>query len=228
MGSWEQLTNLLRKDLAVLVRRDRILVGLVFLLAHPMVFPSREAFFWLGISLALGLSVYVPTMEWHQETDRMLNSLPISRRAVVLARYCSSLIWIGFSAVAWLTAGWLLGPILDSSTDMAFGTSWMTPHGVMTYLIVAVVMTSLFLPLLFRFGLGRAVLSYLALGLITYGSASIRLGLFRPALRLEGTVAEWIQSVGTGWVLVGVMTFLAVLVAVSGTTSVSGFKRRDL
>ena len=79
-------------------------------LAHPTVLPNQEAFFWLGIALAGLLSLYVPTMEWHQETDRMLSSLPVRRATMVFSRYLSSIVACGFAAIAWISTGRLLAP----------------------------------------------------------------------------------------------------------------------
>ena len=220
--------QLLRKDLAVFIPRDRFLVGLVYLLAHPMVVPSKEAFFWLGTALALGLSTYVPIVEWHQETDQMLSSLPTRRRTIVTARYWSSLAWIGFSSVAWLSSGWLLGPFLAGPSYSDFGVAWATLPGVLTFLVVSAVIVSLFLPLYFRLGMGRALLAFSGAALVSYGIAALRLGLFPPAARIEAVLVGTVESVGPGWVLAGVLASLAILTAASGRVSVSGFRRRDL
>lgn len=220
--------NLMKKDLAVFIPRDRFLVGLVFVLAHPMVLPSREAFFWLGVALAAALAAYVPVVEWHQETDRMLSSLPVRRRTIVLARYGSSFLAIAVSAVAWLSAGWILDAFMSTQDELAFGAGWGTVPGVLTYGVMAGVLVSLFLPLYFRFAMGKAVVFFTGLCLGSYALAAVRLGLFPPATRLEGVFLEWTQAMGPGWVLVGSLALLAAVVAASGTSAVRGFRSRDL
>jgi len=227
---WPQVAGLLRKDLAVFMFRDRLLFGLIYLLGHPMVLPNQEAFFWLGVGLAVALVVYVPAIEWHQESDRMLNSLPIRRSTAVFSRYLSSVLACGTAAVAWICTGCLLSPILSSLlTDSGAPVeAWTTFEGVLAFFVVTGSMTALFLPLYFRFGLGRAAVLFLSLFLALQAGIAIGSGALLSGERLTEALGAWASSVGPGWVLLAVLVGLGCMLAASERVSVLFFRRRDL
>lgn len=217
---------LFRRDLAVFIPRDRFLVALVYLLAHPTVLPSEEAFFWLGIILAGTLTLYVPIMEWHQETDRMLNSLPVTRATVVLSRYLSSLLACGVAGTAWVSTGNLLAPLFaETSSTPAL---WATPEGWLTFLVVALLLVTLFLPLYFRFGLGRGGLYFLGSGVGLFLLWSVPSGPVAPGGAIRAGFSSMVASIGAGWVLFLVLGGLGAAMALSGRVSTRWFQGRDL
>lgn len=63
-------------------------------------------------ALALVLSTYVPVIEWYQETDPMLHSLPLGRGTVVVARYAVAFLGmsLGLLAVGYGAADLAGGP----------------------------------------------------------------------------------------------------------------------
>lgn len=218
--------GLLRKDLAVFRVRDRFLVALVYLLGHPTVLPHQEAFFWLGIALVGALALYVPTIEWHQETDRMLSSLPVSRAKVVFSRYLSSLVACAVGAGAWVSTGYLLGPLLAAGRSTP--GMWTTFPGITAFVGMAVLMISLFLPLYFRFGLGLGAIAFFALCLGLYVLASIPSGPVVPGEAVASWIKGMAESIGPGWVLFLTLAGLGVVVAASGRVSAGVFEKRDL
>ena len=225
-GRVSEVSGLLRKDLAVFIPRDRFLIGLVYLLGHPTVLPSQEAFFWLGMALSGALAMYVPIIEWHQETDRMLSSLPVRRTSLVLTRYLSSILWFVFGGLAWATSGRILGPVLAKGLEPHM--MWTTFEGITTFFLMAGVLITLFLPLYFRFGMGRGLLAFSGLSLGFYGLVSIPSGLFLPAGAIESRVAALTQGVGPGWALAILLVGMGVGMASSGWLSARWFGKRDL
>ena len=222
--------GLLRKDLAVFIPRDRFLVALVYLLAHPMVLPHEEAFFWLGIGLAGALALYVPIMEWHQETDRMLSSLPVRRATVVISRYISSLIACGVAGVAWISTGHLLAPLLDTLLDGGRATPgmWTTFEGILTFFTMSGLLIALFLPLYFRFGMGRGVIVYLGMSFALFVLASLPAGVVMPGAAVQAWISAMTASVGPGWILFLILVGIGAAMTLSGRLSVRWFERRDL
>jgi hypothetical protein len=224
------IAGLLRKDLAVFILRDRLLVALVYLLAHPMVFPSEEAFFWLGICLAVALVLYIPIIEWHQETDRMLSSLPVRRATVVYSRYLSSILATLVAGMAWVSTGILLAPFFGSLLDPGHSMLqiWTTFEGIMGFFSVAVLLLCLFLPLHFRFGLGRAATLFVGLCLGLFAIVSLSVGLVSPGELVRSFLSSLAASVGPGLTLFLVLGGLGAVVAASSGASVKWFERRDL
>ncbi len=221
-GVW----GLLRKDLAVFIPRDRFLIALIYLLAHPMVLPTEEAFFWLGMSLAGALALYVPIMEWHQETDRMLSSLPVRRATLVFSRYLSSVFACVFAGVAWVSTGRLLAPVLDAGRTTP--GMWTTFEGILTFFLIAGLLVALFLPLYFRFGIGQGATVFLGMSFGVYAMASLPSGLVMPGADVQARSSAMTASVGPGWVLFLILAGMGAALAVSARLSVGWFERRDL
>ena len=224
------VNSLLRKDLAVFVPRDRFLVGLIYLLGHPTVLPNEEAFFWLGIALAGTLVAYVPIMEWHQESDRMLSSLPVRRGTIVLSRYLSSIVACGFRSDSVDLHRTLSGPDPESASGSGEAAPgiWTTFEGTLAFVLVAGLLVSLFLPLYFRFGLGRGAMVFFASCIGLFVLASIPSGPVMPGNGVVSWIREAVGSMGPGWVLFLVLGGLATMLAVSGSVSTGVFRRRDL
>ena len=220
------ISSLLRKDVAVFIPRDRLLVALIYLLAHPMVLPFEEAFFWLGIGLAGALALYVPIIEWHQETDRLLSSLPVRRTAVVCSRYLASVIACGVAGIAWVSTGHLLTPLLDAGRTTP--GMWTTFEGILTFFLMALFLISLYLPLYFRFGIGRGAMVFLGSSFALYVLSCLPSGLVIPGEAVEARISAMTESMGAGWVLVLILAGIGVALAVSGGLSVRWFERRDL
>jgi hypothetical protein len=217
---------LLRKDLGVFRTRDRLLVLLIYLLGHPTVLPNQEAFFWLGIGLVGALSLYVPTMEWHQETDHMLSSLPVSRATVVFSRYLASVFACALGAAAWVSTGYLLGPLL--APEGATAGMWTTLPGITAFISVAILLLCLFLPLYFRFGMGKGAMIFVPSVMVLYLLSAQSRGFLPPATALRDRVAALSVSVGPGWVLLLILLLMAAMVAASGRLSLRWFEKRDL
>ena len=220
------VSSLLRKDLAVFIPRDRFLVALIYLLAHPMVLPTDEAFFWLGIGLAGALALYVPIMEWHQETDRMLSSLPVGRATVVFSRYLSSVLACVFAGVAWISTGRLLAPLLDAGRTTP--GMWTTFEGILTFFLMAGLLIALFLPLYFRFGIGRGATVFLGMSFGVYALVSLLSGLVMPGADVQARISAMTASMGPGWALFLILAGMGAALVVSGRLSVGWFERRDL
>ena len=231
------LIRLLRKEWAVFSLRNRVLILGVFFLASLQAVPADEAFFLLSLALAAALSLCVPTIEWYQETDPMLHSLPLRRESVVVARYLVALIAGGLAGIAWTTTGRLLLPILDAGrTNPAM---WMTIEGGLTFLIAVGLFVSLFFPLYFRFGMGKGAMAFLgaSLGLLAlgYGTAHLAggpapsgaLGLIPPSALIGARVGALMGSLGPAGTLTVVLLGIALIFGASLRLSQRWFGGRE-
>jgi ABC-type transport system involved in multi-copper enzyme maturation permease subunit len=243
IGSGE-IACLLRKDLRVFILRDRVLLFGIFFLASLQAFFTEEAFFWLGVLLAGSLAAYVPVIEWIQETDPMLHSLPVRRTAVVTARYLSALFAGVVACISWISAGLLLRTFLDPTRGDP--VLWMSPEGLLTYSLAVSVSLALFLPLYFRFGLGRGISVFLVLGgfllasLVALAGAgtggeggtlsgpAARPAFVTPAVLFRERASELMASLGPVSVLALVLAGAGVLLFLSALLSTRWLQGRDI
>ena len=239
-----EIACLLRKDLGVFIPRDRILVFGIFFLASLQAVFHEEAFFWLGVMLAGALATYIPVIEWNQETDPMLHSLPVRRVTVVLARYMSSLVAGLFAGVAWISVGSLLRPLLNPG--QATPAMWMTLDGILTFLVASCRMMALFLPLDFKLGLGRGLTVFFPLSLILFaglfmltgvgsgregglaGSGGIPLGIPRPSSLIRTGISDMVAAMGPVGAVSVVLLGLAAALSFSAWLSTHSLQRRDI
>ena len=156
----------------------------------------------------------------------MLSSLPVSRATVVFSRYLASVFACAVGAAAWVSTGHLLGPVLGPQGATA--GMWTTLPGITAFVSVAILLLSLFLPLFFRFGIGKGAMIFVPSVLGLYLLTAQSRGLLPPATALRDRVAALSASVGPGWVLFLILFLLAAMVAASGKLSVRWFERRDL
>lgn len=231
------LASLLRKDWLVFTPRHRMFVLAVFVLAALQTLPSDEAFFILGVAFAGTLSIYVPVIEWFQETDPMLHSLPVRRGTVVLARYLMAIAAGGVAGVAWTTTGRLLLPILDAGRTAP--GMWMTLDGALTFLVAVGLLVSFFLPLYFRFGMGKGALAFLGMsvGLLAlgYGTAGLAggparphtVGLLPPSTLIQARVAALMGSLGPAGTLTVLLVGIAAIYGASLKLSQRWFETQE-
>ena len=245
-GSAAGIGVILTKDLAVLSVRGFLAVLGVFLLAAVQTVTVEEVYFILGLALACALSAYVPAVEWFQETNPMLHSLPVRRATVVLARYLAS---VGAALVAlgaWVSAGWIFRPLL--APEQTAPAMWMTVEGLLTYGVAFAVLAALFFPLYFRFGFARGGFAFLGglplLMLIGYGTAGVAwgpnvatigvagaapggAGVVLPSTLLSSRVSALVAGIGPGWALAAILVGIGGILAFSERLSVRWYGRRE-
>ena len=237
------MVSLLLKDLKIATGRHVSVVVGVFLLATLQTLPFDEMYFWLGVALAAGLVAIVPVVEWMLDTDPMLCSLPVRRATIVRARYVAAVLAGGVAVVLWTATGHLLGPLLDAGRTTA--PWWASFGGIASFVVVVGVLAAIFLPLYFRFGLGRgaAVFAFTCLALLIGASSLASLvgggaapavgaaldggALVTPARSVRLAIGHLQASVGAGWTLALVLTGVAVGLTASAWQAVRAFERRD-
>lgn len=227
-GARKTLLRLLRKDRVVFDLRGRVSLFGIFILAAAQVLYVDELYLLLGLVLAGSLAVYVPVVEWYQETDSMLHSLPIDRNLVVLARYLAAILAGSLAGVVWNAAGRILLPLLDAGRQDP--ATWMTFEGSLTFILAVGLMVVLFFPLYFRMGLGRGTVVFLGLSLallfLAYGTTGIAQGpvgevhggpspvggfpIVPPSTLVRTRIDALLESAGVAGTLALILAFLGV------------------
>jgi ABC-type transport system involved in multi-copper enzyme maturation permease subunit len=185
----------------------------------------------------VALTIYVPVIEWYQETDLMLLSLPVRRDTVVLARYLVAMVAGVVAGLAWTAAGRLLLPMLDAGRDTP--AMWVTLSGGLTFFIAFGLLASFLLPLYFRLGVGKGALAFLGLSVVllalSYGTAGLAggpvpsgpVGLIPPSALISARVTAMLGSLGPAGTLTVVLVGIALVYGVSLKVSQRWFAGRE-
>jgi hypothetical protein len=217
--------------------RGSLFVFGVYALASLQTVFVDEAFFLLNVALAGGLSLYVPVIEWYQESDKMLHSLPVSRSAVVVTRYVIAVMAGGIAGLAWSATGRLLLPFLDA--QRATPAMWMTLDGILTFILSTGLLFALFLPLYFRLGMGKGALGFMASSLILlaigYGTRGLGVGsgghgtlpFPAPSGLIRMRISELLAGMGVAGTLTTVLLGTALLLGLSLRLSQRWYGRRE-
>ncbi len=237
-GMRPAVANLLRKEWLVFRLRDRFVVLGIYFLAALQAVAVDEVYFFLGIALTATLAVWVPVVEWYQEADPMLFSLPVRRDAVVFARYLATVVYGGVGGLVWSATGRVLLPVLYSARENP--PFWMSLEGGLAFFTAFGLLVVLFFPLFFRFGAGKGSLVFLvsSLGLLVLGYATAGLaagpaaeggaGLVLPSTLIRTRVSALLDSVGIAGTITVVLLGMALLFGVSIRLSQHILRHREL
>ena len=231
------VADLLRKEWMVFWFRGPLFLFGVYVLASLQTVFVDEASFLLNVALAGALALYVPVIEWYQESDKMLHSLPVSRSAVVITRYLIAMMAGGIAGISWSATGRLLLPFLDA--QRATPAMWMTLEGVLTFILATGLLFALFLPLYFRLGMGKGALGFLALSLILlatgYGTRGLATGSVGPGTLpfpapsglIRMRVSALLGGMGVAGTLTTILLGTALLLGLSLWLSQRWYERRE-
>jgi hypothetical protein len=198
------VTALLLKDLRLLRPWWWIIV-----LVHPLFAAngvlSPESFFAMNVVLALAVTVALLIVEWQQDADRFVGSLPVSRGQVVRARYVWALAVAAGATVLYAVYGTVL---LSLATDRLLARwpdtpDWESGAGLVLFFATVWLVSVAYLPFYFRSGLGKGTWWFLVCTLPLAGLAAL-LMRWQPATSempqgAASAAALLALSAGTGW-----------------------------
>jgi hypothetical protein len=213
------VTALLLKDLRLLRPWWWIIVPIHVLFAANGVL-SPETFFAINVVLALALTVALLIVEWQQEADRFVASLPVSRGQVVRARY------------AWILGVALGGTVLYAvygSVLLALGTDrilarwpgppgWESVAGLVTFFATVWLVSVAYLPFYYRAGLGKGTWWFVVCALPLVGIAV-------PLMRSPYGTPEMLETPGS---VAAVLALSALAGWLSEKLSARFYEGRDL
>ncbi len=168
------MLKLCRKD--VLITRVFWIPALFSYIVISTAFYERGLLFiFVNAVLTFSMVFSILIIDDKYRVEPFFISLPLKRRKVVYARYLSS----GFIILLGLVFYFFTSFLLDSfiPIDIVDFRPLISPEGAAVFLIPAVLLTLIFLPMYFRLGLGKAL-------------------LFFPAVIMAGTGVFWILLPG--------------------------------
>lgn len=128
---------------------------------------SGGAFFWANVTCAVLILVAVSMLEWKNEAEPFVHSLPVTRAMVVKARYVTAAAIALLSLTVAATVGTARGAGL--AAQGAPWPRWMAGDMALAFLLAFAVVAAIYIPCSFRWGFGRgnvAAALVLAAGII--------------------------------------------------------------
>jgi len=168
------MLKLCRKD--VLITRVFWIPALFSYIVISTAFYERGLIFiFVNAVLTFSMVFSILIIDDKYRVEPFFISLPLKRRKVVYARYLSSGFIIFLGLLFYFFTNFLLDSFLP--IDIVDFMPLISPEGAAVFLIPAVLLTLIFLPMYFRLGLGKAL-------------------LFFPAVIMAGTGIFWILLPG--------------------------------
>jgi hypothetical protein len=209
-------------------------------LAALQVSRSGAGFFWVGVTCAALMLVGVSMLEWKNEAEPFVHSLPVTRAMVVRGRYVTA----GAIGMLSLLVAAAVG------TARGFGLAgqgapwprWVSGDMALAFLLAFALIAVVYLPCFFRWGFGKgnvAAAFVLACGIIVSGvmgpaaagvpglagQSAAHTGV--PPGRIPQGVAALVDQVGLAAAGIIVLALAAALLAVSAHVSVRVYARRE-
>jgi hypothetical protein len=201
------MQHLLAKDVRLVAPYLWVVVP-VHALYSIQAFLNPELYFWMNLAAALAWTVGVTAIEWHLDADHFVASLPVTRAAIVSARYASALGGVAVGAALFVLYGQATMAVATEHVAAHWqgSPSWATVDGVVAFVGVGFVAVVAFLPFFFRWGLpaGASLFVASAVVAVTAGTVVARalLGTAPAGEVLAGITGSlsWSEAV-RGWLL---------------------------
>jgi hypothetical protein len=240
------MRHLLAKDLRLVAPYLWLIVP-VHALYSIQALLNPELYFWMNLAAALAWTISVTAIEWHFDADHLVASLPVTRAAIVSARYASALGGLAVAAVLFVLYGHVTVAVPTGRLAAIWqgSPSWGSIDGVVAFLAVGYVLVVTFLPFFFRWGLplGATWFSVSAVVVLSAGIALARaaaqaIPAAQPTARsLEAAswseaIRGWLIALSSSWGPLPASLMLVLgagaLGAVSMRLSIRFYERREL
>ena len=201
---------------------------------------SGGAFFWANLACAALILVAVSMLEWKNDADPFVHSLPVTRAMVVRGRYLTA------AAIGVLSL--LVGAAVGGARALALGAQgapwprWVAGDMALAFVLAFAVVATVYLPCYFRWGFGRGNIVaalILAAGIIVSalagpavaGHPSVTAGGALhggvPPGRIPQGVAALVDRLGMAAGAVIVLSLAAVILAVSAQAAARAYERQE-
>jgi hypothetical protein len=200
---------------------------------------SGGAFFWANVTCAALILVAVSMLEWKNDAEPFVHSLPVTRAMVVRGRYLTAAAVGLLSLLVGATVGTARGSGL-AAQGMPW-PRWVSGDMALAFLLAFAVVAAVYLPCFFRWGFGRgnvAAALVLAGGIVVTGLAgpagtgiqaaaggAAARGL--PPGQIPLGVALLVERVGLAAGCLIVVALAALLLAVSAQVASRVYERRE-
>lgn len=167
------MLNLIVKD--ILVQKKSILFALFYCFFLVFAFQSLEQAGPIAANIAVVYVLLTNSFAYEDKnkSDIMLNSLPISRKDIVLAKYLSIFVYMCLAILAYMSA-----TLVVKALRIPINIALLSLEGVTTAFLSVILMTSIYLPIIFKFGYIKAKLFNIAMFLLFFFVPTILLNIY--------------------------------------------------
>ncbi|GAB6181494.1 hypothetical protein JCM14036_28130 [Desulfotomaculum defluvii] len=219
------MINLILKDL--LIQKKIILLGFIYIIFFSLIMQGAEVVVFPTALTALTYMFILTSCAYDEKNkaDVMLNSLPLKRSTIVLAKYCSILVYITIGTVAYC----LTTPII-SFTGIPMKIYPISLEGLAGGLFAIGLLSSIYFPVYFKFGYIKSRLLNLILFFsIFFGISNIINFLYKhQELPWFQVIADFFQTKSDPQIFALIMGFILLMQTVSLALSLKFYHNRDI
>lgn len=216
--------NLILKD--ILVQKRMILFTLGYAIFVLIVFqnPAFERVSYIMGSMAISYLFILGACAYDNKSEIIINSLPIKRKEIVLAKYLSVLF---FAGMAILTIG-IIGGMMKG-IGLPFPHRYITIGDVLGTMVSVILLTSLYLPIYFKYGYIKSRVFNMIVFLLFFFAPNLIVEYVRDNYDQE-IIEKTLLAVNAqpSWVFVlGIAALMLILMYLSLQASVKIYQNRE-
>lgn len=218
------MLNLIIKDILVQKKSILFVIGYCFFLVFA--FQSLEQAGPIAANIAVVYILLINSFahEDKNKSEIMLNSLPISRRDIVFAKYLSIFVYMGIAILSYTSSS-----LLVKALRMPINVVILSLEGVITAFLIVALMSSIYLPIIFKFGYIKAKLFNLVMFLFFFFVPTIIVNLYNNP-RYHHYFVNFFQEFVSwkNWqIALLLIAFSLLILSISYSISVSIYKKRE-
>jgi ABC-2 type transport system permease protein len=215
--------NLIYKDFLIL--RKSLYLGLVYIILFMFVLKSNGIYAYTSAVIAITYMFVMSAFAYDDKnkSDVMINSLPVDRKTVVLAKYASIFVYIAAA-----TAAYIIIYNIVSLIDYDAGVYPATLEGFLAALVSVSLMNGVYLPLVFRMGYTKAKITNMLIFFLAFFGMSFLINLiYKSNNTYVKQALEWLNNQSEAVIIIGAFAMAFLILLLSYTISVKLYKRRE-
>jgi len=158
------------------------------------------------------------------KSEIMLNSLPISRSDIVLAKYLSILVYMGLATVSYISSN-----LIVKALGISVNIVQLSLEGMTAAFLAVALMTSIYLPIFFKFGYIKARLFNLLIFLLFFFGPPLLVNVYNNP-KYQNSILSFIEGLATwkDWQIAAILFgFSLLILAISYWISINIYKNRE-
>ena len=205
------MLNLIIKD--ILVQKKSILFALGYCFFLVFAFQSLEQAAPIVANIAVVYILLLNSFAYEDKnkSEIMLNSLPISRSDIVLAKYLSIFIYMGLAILSYMSSC-----LFVKALGIPIKVVLLNLEGITAAFLFVSLMSSIYLPIIFKFGYIKAKLFNLAMFLLFFFVPTVLVNIYSNP-KYYNSIAGFVEWL-TRWnrwqiatLLIGISLFILSL-----------------